>query len=89
MPLDPLFGVQQAVTAPMEGQRLTVTEAIRAYTHGAAYAAHAEDRFGTVERGKRADLVVLSASPWDVPNDEIAAIDVGMTIVDGEIVHEA
>ena len=89
MPLDPLYGVQQTVTAPEPSQRLGVTEALRAYTLGAAYAGHAEDRFGTVEPGKRADFVVLAESPWAVDDDAIADIDVAMTVVDGEVVHEA
>ncbi|RXK51904.1 amidohydrolase [Halorientalis pallida] len=85
MPIDPLFGIQQAVTAPAEGQRLSVTEAVRAYTEGAAYAGFDEDRLGRVEVGKRADFTVLSASPWDADDDAIADIDVAMTVVDGEI----
>jgi predicted amidohydrolase YtcJ len=86
MPLGPLFGVDQAVTAPDEDQRLDVTEALQAYTREAAYAGFDEDRLGTVEPGKRADLVVLEESPWEA--DDIAAIDVAMTVVDGEIVHD-
>ncbi|EMA40804.1 amidohydrolase [Halococcus hamelinensis] len=88
MPLDPLFGVQQAVNAPVEGQRLTVTEALRAYTHGAAYAGFDEDRLGTVEPGKAADFTVLDSSPWD-EREAIADIDVAMTVVDGAVVHDA
>ena len=88
MPLDPLYGVQQTVTAPAPGQRLGVTEALRAYTSGAAYAGFAEDRFGTVEPGKRADFVVLADSPWAVDDDAIVDIDVSMTVVDGEVVYE-
>ncbi len=87
MPLDPLFGVEQAVTAPAAGQRLTVTAALRAYTRGGAYAAGEEDDLGTVEPGKRADLTVLADSPWEVPEDAIAGIDVRRTVVDGEIVY--
>jgi len=86
MPLDPLFGVQQAVTAPAEGQRLDVTGALRAYTRGGAYAGFDEDRLGTVETGKRADLVVLEASPWAVDPDEIGDVDVALTLVDGAVV---
>ena len=89
MPFDPLYGVQQAVTAPEVRQRLSVTEALRAYTSGAAYAGHDEDRAGTVEPGKRADLVVLEASPWAVDPDAIADVDVAMTVVDGEVVYRA
>jgi len=42
-----------------------VTEALRAYTRGAAYAGFDEDRLGTVEPGKCADFAVLDASPWE------------------------
>ena len=87
MPLDPLYGVQETVTAPEAEQRLPVTEALRAYTSGAAFAGHDEDRFGTVEPGKRADLVVLAESPWVADPETIADIDVSMTVVDGEVVY--
>jgi predicted amidohydrolase YtcJ len=87
MPIDPLYGIGEAVTAPAERQRLSVTEALRAYTSGAAYAGHAEDRFGTIEKGKAADFVVLDESPWEVAPEDIADIDVAMTVVDGAVVY--
>lgn len=86
MPLDPLLGVHHAVNAPAASQRLSVTEALRAYTSGAAYAGFDEDRLGTVEPGKLADLVVLEESPWAAP-ESIREIDVTTTILDGEIVY--
>jgi hypothetical protein len=86
MPLDPLLGVDHAVTARDEAQRLSVTEALRGYTRGAAYAGFDEDRLGTVEVGNCADLVVLEASPWET--EAVAEIDVATTVVDGEIVYE-
>lgn len=88
MPMGPLLGVHHAVNAPAEGQRLSVTEALRAYTRGAAYAGFDEDRLGTVEPGKRADFVVLEESPWEDPT-AIRDVDVAMTVVDGEVVHDA
>ena len=87
MPMDPLLGVHHAVNAPAPAQRLTVTEALRAYTHGAAYAGFDEDRFGTVEPGKRADFAVLDSSPWDDP-EAIREVRVAMTVVDGEVVYD-
>jgi predicted amidohydrolase YtcJ len=87
MPMDPLVGVHHAVNAPAAAQRLTVTEALRAYTSGAAYAGFDEDRLGTVEPGKRADLVALDASPWE-ESDAIDEIDVALTVLDGEIVFD-
>ncbi|MFC5279155.1 amidohydrolase [Halorubrum rubrum] len=88
MPMGPLLGIHHAVNAPAAGQRLSVTEALRAYTRGAAYAGFDEDRLGTVEVGKRADFVVLEESPWENP-ETIRDVDVAMTVVDGEVVHDA
>jgi predicted amidohydrolase YtcJ len=87
MPLDPLGGVHHAVNAPTDAQRLGVTEALRAYTLGSAYAGFDEDRLGTVEPGKRADVVVLDGSPWASP-DAIRDIDVALTVVDGRVVYD-
>ncbi|WP_332899962.1 amidohydrolase [Haladaptatus sp. CMSO5] len=87
MPLAPLFGIHHAVNAPDPSQRLSVTDALRAYTSGAAYAGFAEDRRGTIENGKQADLVVLDKSPWEQP-EAIEDIDVTMTLVDGEVVYD-
>lgn len=87
MPMDPLLGVHHAVNAPAETQRLTVTEALRAYTRGAAYAGFDEDRLGTVAVGKRADLVALDASPWENPG-AIRDVGVAMTVVDGDVVYD-
>jgi predicted amidohydrolase YtcJ len=87
MPVGPLGGVHHAVNAPTAAQRLTVTEALRAYTRGGAIAGFDEDRLGTLEVGSCADLVVLEESPWEKP-DGIRDIDVGMTVVDGTVVYE-
>ena len=86
MPLDPLFGIGQAVDAPTPQQELPVTEALRAYTSGAAFAGFDEDRMGTIEVGKCADFAVLAQSPWET--DDVAGIDVEMTVVDGEVVYD-
>lgn len=89
MPMGPLYGVGQAVTAPTAGQRLSVTGSLAAYTRGAAYAGFDEERMGTLEPGKLADCVVLEESPWDVAGDAIADIGVWATVVDGRVVHRA
>lgn len=85
MPMDPLLGIHETVTAPAADQRLSVTQALRGYTHGAAYAGFDEGRMGTVAPGKLADLVVLEDSPWE-REDSIEEIDVAATIVDGTVV---
>jgi len=88
MPLDPLYGVHRAVNAPTDAQGLGVTEALRAYTLGSAYAGFDEGRLGTVEPGKCADLVVLDDSPWE-RSGVIDDIDVTLTVVDGAVAYEA
>jgi len=88
MPLDPLLGVHHAVNTDVDAQRLSVTEALRAYTLGAAYAGFDEERLGTVETGKLADFTVLERSPW-AHEDGIADLDVAMTVVDGDVVYDA
>jgi len=87
MPMDPLYGVHHAVNAPTDEQRISVTEALRAYTYGGAFAAGDEDRLGTIEVGKEADLVALERSPWDDPGG-IDDVDVALTVVDGDVVYD-
>ncbi|WP_218827463.1 amidohydrolase [Halorubrum ezzemoulense] len=87
MPIGPLHGIHHAVNAPHDTQRLSVDEAIAAYTRDAAYAEFTEAEKGTLEPGKLADAVVLGADPFAEP-ESIADIDVDLTVVDGEIVHE-
>ncbi|ELZ91104.1 amidohydrolase [Haloferax sulfurifontis] len=86
MPLGPLLGVDLATDHPNPDQSLTVTEALRAYTSGAAYAGFDEGRLGTVAVGTAADLVVLDESPWET--DSIRDVPVSMTVVDGRVVFE-
>lgn len=71
-------------------QMITGEEALRAYTRANAYAGFEEDRFGTVEAGKFADLVVLSGDPTKAADAEaFAAIKVLRTILGGDTVYVA
>jgi predicted amidohydrolase YtcJ len=70
-------------------ESLTPTEAIRAFTHGSAYADHQEHRKGTLARGRLADLTVLSDDLRDLDADAIAAVEVVATVVGGEVLHGA
>jgi predicted amidohydrolase YtcJ len=95
-PLDPLYGVYAAVTrrtldgAHPDGwvpeQRITVDEALRGYTRHAAYAARREHDLGTLEPGKVADLVVLSADLRTTPPDALDRVRVDLTMVGGRVV---
>ncbi|RZQ59729.1 amidohydrolase [Amycolatopsis suaedae] len=66
-------------------EALTVAEALRAATLGAAYACGREDVGGSVESGKLADLVVLDADPLRTDPAELAGIGVAATLVGGEV----
>src|SRR5438132_202781 len=60
-----------------------VLTALRGYTIGAAYAAHREERVGSLEAGKLADFAVLAADPMSVPVEQLDAIDVVETWIGG------
>jgi predicted amidohydrolase YtcJ len=68
-------------------ERISVKEAVKAYTIDAAYASGEETIKGSIQVGKLADLVVLSENILTIPEDEIKAVKVDMTIFDGSIVY--
>ncbi len=86
MPYGPLFGIASAVNAPFEDQKITVDDAIAAYTRGSAMAGGQERALGSLEPGKRADFVVLERDPFQDP-EGIASIPVALTAVGGQIVY--
>ena len=70
-------------------QRITVMEALRGVTINAAYQYHEEQEKGSIQPGKRADLVILDHSPLAVPAAEIRNIRVLETIKDGVTIYKA
>lgn len=86
MPFSPLYGIHCAVNAPHPGQRVSVEEALRAYTLDAAYAAFEEHLLGSLAPGKLADFVVLSEDPAHSRN--ISEIKVERTYLAGQCVFE-
>jgi len=70
-------------------QRLTRLEALKVFTMGGAYFCFDEDRRGSLEPGKLADLAVLSDDFLEVPEDEIPRLYSVLTMVGGRVVHSA
>jgi predicted amidohydrolase YtcJ len=70
-----------------EAQRISILEAIRAYTLNAAHSVYHETRKGSIEVGKLADVVIIDGNLLSVPVDKIATQEVLMTISNGEIVY--
>ncbi|HVP32382.1 MAG TPA: amidohydrolase [Steroidobacteraceae bacterium] len=98
-PLDPLTGVYAATTRrTLDGknpqgwvpeQRITVAQAVHAYTMGSAFAEHQEAVKGSLEPGKLADLAVLSSDIFRIAPAEIEKAHVFMTVFDGKIIYRA
>ena len=93
-PEEPLRNISVAITRTAPSgrvlgpeQRLTVEQAIRAQTLDAAWQLFSDDAIGSLEVGKYADLVVLSADPRTVPPEDIADLEVRATYLAGLRVH--
>jgi len=97
-PLDPMISFYAAVTrATLDGkrpggwvpqQKISLVEAIRAYTVGAAFAEFQEAEKGSIEPGKLADIVILSEDILTIPPESIRGARVDVTIAGGKVVHE-
>jgi predicted amidohydrolase YtcJ len=70
-------------------ERITVADAVRAYTRGSAFAAFSDKQVGTLETGKLADLAVLSQDIFTVPLESVGKTRVLTTMVGGKIVYQA
>lgn len=95
---NPLLAIEVAVTRQepaynrgpvlVAGSAVDVLTAMRAYTSDGARASFDEETTGTIEVGKRADLVVLGRDPFAVDPSELSEIRVRQTYVDGELVYD-
>ena len=96
-PPTPLEGIYAAVTRrTLDGlhpdgwvprQKISVAEALEAYTMGAAYASFSEKSLGSLEPGKLADMVVVNRNLFEMPANEINGVQVAATIVGGKVVY--
>ena len=96
-PLNPLLGLYAAVTrATLDGknpqgwipeQRITLAEAVEAYTLGSAFAEFQEKEKGSITAGKLADMVILSEDIFAIKSEAIRNVKVETTIVGGRLVY--
>src|SRR5229473_5556507 len=99
VPLDPILTVYAAVTrSTLDGkhpdgwfpeQKLTIAEAVDAYTMGSAYAEFQEKEKGSITPGKLADMVLLSDDIFSIDPATIRDVKVFETIVGGRVVWDA
>ena len=96
-PLDPILGVYAAVTRrTLDGknpegwvpeQKISVGEALRAYTAGNAYATFDQAKRGTLAPGADADVVILDRNLFTLPSDSLDRARVRYTIAGGRVVY--
>jgi predicted amidohydrolase YtcJ len=97
-PLNPMLTLYAATTrATLDGknpdgwvpeQKMSIAEAVTAYTSGSAFAEFQEASKGTLARGKIADLVVLSDDVFRIPAARLKDVQVLTTIAGGKVVHQ-
>jgi hypothetical protein len=92
---DPRLGLRDAIRRQTgdgrllgPGEQLTPADALRLYTTEAAYAMHREPELGSLEPGKRADFVILDNNPLTTAPDDLPALRVLATAVDGTPTHQ-
>jgi predicted amidohydrolase YtcJ len=90
----PFFSISRAVnrktkygTVVQPEQTISVMEGIRMFTRWAAEAGDVEDRQGSLEVGKLADLIVLDRDPLTIPHAELESIQIDLVVLDGQVVH--
>jgi predicted amidohydrolase YtcJ len=98
-PPTPLEGIYAAVTRRtldearpggwVPEQRISVEEALRAYTVNAAFASFDEAEKGSLTRGKLADMVLIDRDLTRIPPGEIREARAVLTVVGGRVVHES
>jgi predicted amidohydrolase YtcJ len=97
-PLDPIWGLYAAVTRrTLDGlnpggwypkEKVTLDEALRAYTAGVAYAGFAEARAGVLRPGMQADIVLLDSDLFRLAPEAINRARVRATVVGGRVVYQ-
>jgi hypothetical protein len=88
MPFNPIYGVWSAVNHPIRENRITLEEAIMCYTLNSAYSGFQEDKTGSIEKGKLADITVFDGDLSEAPIEEIRDHKCYMTLVNGEILYK-
>mgnify|MGYP002398058493 CR=1 FL=1 len=70
-------------------EKMTRTEALKSYTINGAFASFQDDKLGSLEIGKLADIVILSNNLITIPDSKIKNTKVKMTMIGGKIVYTA
>jgi hypothetical protein len=98
IPFDPLIAIQTGITRstpkktggdvlwPEECSNLE--DMIRSFTYNGAYANFLENEVGSLEVGKKADLIILEKNLFEIPVEQIAEVKILLTMVEGNVVYQ-
>jgi predicted amidohydrolase YtcJ len=99
IPFDPLIAIQTGITrcstkddyneVLWPEEKSTLEEMLISYTYNGAYANYLEEQVGSLEVGKKADLIVLDQNLFDLPPEKIIEANVLLTMIDGEEVFRS
>lgn len=97
--INPLYEIQSAVTGIVPGSRFgmgsvslsgklpSLEQMIYSYTYAGAYQLHMEDKIGSIEVGKLADLIILDRNLFDIPLDKLVGVKVMLKMLNGKVVY--
>ncbi len=98
IPFDPLIAIQTGISRSTPNkadgevlwpeERSNLEDMIRSFTYNGAYANFLEDEIGSLEVGKKADLVILEKNLFEIPVEQIAEVKVLLTMVEGNVVYQ-
>lgn len=81
---DPIVWIDRCVNNPNMNEQVSVQAALRMATYNGYYTTFDENERGSLEQGKIADMVILSANPYTVPKEEIKSIKVEQLLLAGQ-----
>jgi predicted amidohydrolase YtcJ len=73
---------------PTLDETVDLATAIKSYTVDSAYMVHMEDKIGSIEVGKKADLIILDRNLFEIPVEQLPEVNVLTTMMNGKVVHE-
>ena len=81
---DPIVWIDKCVNNPNEKERVSIQQALRMATYNGYFISFDEKERGSLEKGKIADMVILSANPYEIPASEIKDLKVEQLILEGK-----
>ena len=81
---NPIVWIDRCVNNPVESERVSIQQALRMATFNGYYAAFDDQERGSLEAGKVADMVILSANPYEIPVEEIKNLKVEQLLLAGQ-----